>query len=298
MISHNQRNISRPLIRNKVIHPIVRRRSISPLKIQPRNRPRTGPRRPLQDQWPHAPQHQHPPLRPRRPSRPHRPPARPTTRNQRHINSAPCPVRSFSLLSNCTTAVPGVSATPLFVTGAVTHPAPAPSHPPSQSPSLPHRHHLRRAPQRRQRLIRHAVLPHAPSQRLHIHQPRGIHSVAIQPQRRPRHLRRRSPRRQRRRSNCSSAVYPPHIQIRNSPAIHPRPRAVHMSIRHQRRLHGNRRQSRSRHRRKPHSKQKHSPNQAHQTPCESAPRAHTQPEADPSSTIQSLRCTSSPAIPP
>src|SRR5438270_5967272 len=135
------------------------------------------------------------------------------------------------------------------------------------SPGLAHRNHLRRTSQRRQRRKRNAVLPPPPIHRLHAHQPARIRAIAIQPQRSPRHLRRRSPRRQCRKIKLQQRRIPAtHIQIRNRPAIHRRPRAVHMSICHQRRLHRKRRQACSRHRRKPHPKQKSLSNQAHPVP--------------------------------
>ena len=142
--------------------------------------------------------------------------------------------------------------------------------------SLTHRNHLRRAPQRRQRRIRHAVLTPTPPHRLHTYQPRRIHPVAIQPQSRSRHLRRRRPRRQRREVKLQQRRIPAaNIQIGNRPTIHRRQRAVHMSVRHQRRLDRKRRQSCSPQRRQPHPKQKSPTNLAHQ-PLKDSPR-HANP---------------------
>ena len=231
LIPPRQRHIARPRKR----HHIVQRHRQPPQHTRPESsapKPRRAP----------AAQPGHRTSRPRSswylpsgPAGPVVPPDPPETIAT--SSTAACAVRSFSLLSNCTTAVPAVSATPLFVAGAVwKNPGRRRHIHRHVSPGLAHRKHLRRTPQRRKRRKSNAVLAPRPIHRLHTHQPARVRPIAIQPQRRPRHLRRRSSPRQRRKIKLQQRRIPAtDIQIRNRSAVHRRPGAVHMSIRHQRR---------------------------------------------------------------
>ncbi len=140
------------------------------------------------------------------------------------------------------------------------------------TPCLAHLHHLRRRTKRRHSSKRDAVLTPRPIHRLHADQPARIRPIAIQPQGRPRHLRRRRPRRQRRKIKLEQRRIPAtHIQIRDRSAIRRRPRAVHMDIRHQRRLNPKRPQTRSPHSRKSCPKHPSPTNQLHPTPSRIGP---------------------------
>ena len=288
-ISCNQRNIARSLIRNNIIHPIHHGRVISPPKTQSSHPSRAGSRRPLR---PNRPSRPHQTLRSRRPNRslsPRRPrrsciplrplrPNRPSApRNQRHLQLRRMPRQIILLTVELHRRRPRRQSNPIIRPRSI-HPS---LHQRSHihrhiSPGPPHLHHLHRTPQHRQRLIRHAVLTPHPAHRQHAHRPSHIHPIAIQPQHRPRNLPRRRPHRQRRKIELQqSRITCTHIQIRDRPAIHPRPSAVHMGIRHQRRLHRNRWPSRSQPRPRAHPNHQHLPSQAHPT-------------------IQSQQCTSPP----
>jgi hypothetical protein len=277
-----QRNKTRTLIRHHIIQRIRRPRRISPLKAQPR-RPRRS-NRPCSTGRSSRPSRS---LRPRRPRSPN-----PGRRSQRHIQHRrmPCQVILFAI--ELQHGRPRRQRHPVIRRRRANPSLHQPRHVHRNiSPSLPHRHRLRRTPQRRQRSIRHAVLPPTPVHRLHAHRPGSIHPVAIQPQRRPRHLRRGSPRRQRRQIKLQQRRIPgAHIQIRDRPTIHRWPSAVHMSICHQRRLFRERRQSRGPQTRKPNPVQQNPPYQAHPTPHGQAPHALSRNQAshrfhDPNSAV-------------
>jgi hypothetical protein len=273
MITRPQRNIARPQISDHIPRPIVCSRPISPLKIQPR-----PPRNPLR---PSRPRSSRSPSRPRRTSSPGQPnrPRRPA-RSQRHIQHRRMPRQVILFTIELHRRRPRRQRQPIIRSRSTNPPLHQSRHIHRYiSSRLAHRSHLHRAPQRWQRSKRHAVLPPSPTHRLHAHQPRRIHPIAIKPQHCPRHLPPRRPHRQRRKVELQQRRIPrAHIQIRDRPAIHPWQRAVHMSVRHQRSLHRKRWQSRAPQHRGSRTKQKNLPYQAHQTPKEEMPFA-TQPRA-------------------